>query len=111
MNEICQTVGNLSSVATDVLGAMPGIGTTSCVLFAPSCSYALPFDFAAHVAAMPGASHMADTLGAATCEGAVQGMEAVGAAMTEVTTAWSALPSEIACWAAGPDLCPLLFGF
>ena len=110
MDEICQTLGDASGVAVDVLGSLPGLGTMSCALFAPACPYALAFDYAAHVAAMPGASQAAQTLGSAACGGMVDGLEAVGTAMTEVTTTWMALPSEIACFAAGPA-CPVLLGF
>lgn len=109
MGGICQTIGEASGVAVDIMGMLPGLGTTSCVLFAPTCPYSLAFDYAAHVAAIPGASHAAQALGTAACSGVVEGLDAVGAAMTEVTTVWGALPSEIACYAAGPA-CPVLFG-
>ena len=109
--DVCQAIGESSGVAVDILGALPpGFGTMSCTLFAPACPYALALDSAAQVAAMPGASLAAQALGSSACAGVVEGLEAVGTTMTEVTTTWTALPSEIACYAAGPA-CPMLLGF
>lgn len=110
MNEICRTFGDAAGVAVDVLGALPGLGTMSCTLFAPACPYFLLLDTAAHVAAMPGASQAAQAFGSAMCGGVVEGLEVVGTTMTEVTTEWTALPSEIACFAEGPA-CPVFLGF